>query len=147
VLYGLPSVGFLVFITFRLQLGGIPQLLAATSLLAGSMVSVFVFLANLRIKIDEVDKYRVRRGLKELVGSSAVGALHVAIISMILGVVLAIMASWPLMTSDSLSGNVGSGLSVWLLVHLAISIGAVLRRLLGIYVDLFTSDLTARPEP
>lgn len=110
-------------------------------------MSVFVFLANLRIKIQEVDSYKVRRDLKELIASSAVGSLHVAVVAMLLALCLALMASWPLLTTDTLAGNVTSGVAVWFLVHLAVSLAAVLRRLLGIYVDLFTSDFSARPEP
>lgn len=147
LLYGGPTLGLTLFVIFRLQLNGIPQLLAATSLLAGAMISVFVFLANLRIKIQEVDSYNVRRDLKELVASSAVGSLHVAVIAMLLALCLALMASWPLLTTDTLAGNIVSGIAIWFLVHLAISLAAVLRRLLGIYVDLFTADFTARPEP
>ena len=109
------------------------------------MLSTFVFLANLRIKIQEVDGYRTRAGLKELVASSAVGALHIAAVSMLLALLLAVMASWPVMTADSLPGNIASGLCVALLVHLMISLAAVLRRLFGIYVDLFMGDFMAKP--
>lgn len=147
LLYGAPTLGMAAFVIFRLQLNGVPQLLAAVSLLAGAMISVFVFLANLRIKIQEVDSYKVRRGLKELVASSAVGSLHVSVIAMLLALCLALMASWPLLTADTFAGNFISGIAVWFLVHLAISLAAVLRRLLGIYVDLFTSDFTVQPEP
>jgi len=66
---------------------------------------------------------------------------------MFLALCLALMASWPLLTADTIAGNSVSGIAVWLLVHLAISLAAVLRRLLGIYVDLFTEDFAAKPEP
>lgn len=106
-----------------------------------------MFLANLRIKIQEVADYRVRSGLKELVASSAVGALHVSAIAMLLALGLAVMASWPLLTVDGVVGNIASGVCVGLLIHLVISLAAVLRRLFGIYVDLFMGDFMAKPSP
>ena len=145
LLYGTPAVGFVVFVVFRLQLGGIAQLLSATSLLVGAMLSTFVFLANLRIKIQEVPEYRIRAGLKELVASSAVGALHVSLMAMLLALGLALMASWPLLTVDGIPGNIASSLCVALLIHLVISLAAVLRRLFAIYEDLFKGDFLAKP--
>src|SRR5436190_21221870 len=60
LLYGTPTVGLVLFLAFSLQLGGIAQLLSATSLLVGAMLSTFVFLANLRIKIQEAAEHRIR---------------------------------------------------------------------------------------
>jgi hypothetical protein len=94
-----------------------------------------------------VEDYRVRAGLKELVASSAVGALHVSLMAMLLALGLALMASWPLLTADSFPGNIDSGICVGLLIHLVISLAAVLRRLFGIYVDLFMGDFLAKPLP
>ncbi|NYI89342.1 hypothetical protein HNR02_002665 [Amycolatopsis endophytica] len=146
LLYGFPTAALVTFIAFRLQLGGVPQLLAATSLLVGTMLSAFVYLSNLRIKIQETADYRTRVRLKELVASSAVGALHVCVIAMVLALMLALMASWPELTSDSVVANIASGIAVWLLLHLLVSFSSVLRRLLGIYVELFMSDFMAKPD-
>ncbi|MBF6332799.1 hypothetical protein [Nocardia transvalensis] len=147
LLYGVPIGSLALFTLMRWQLGGVTQLLSAISLLVGAMLSTFVFLANLRIKIEESDNYRVRPGLKRLVASSAVGALHVSLVAMLLSLLLATVTSWPLLTAGGRAANIASGLCVAMLVHLIVSLAAVLRRLLGIYVDLFLGDFMASPEP
>ncbi|HEX5408053.1 MAG TPA: hypothetical protein VFX16_37800 [Pseudonocardiaceae bacterium] len=146
-LYGVPIAGLLLFVGFRLELAAIPQLLSAIALLSGSMIGVFVFLANLRIKIEEVSQYQGRARLKELVASSAVGALHVAIVSMLVGIVLAVMAALGhTLSTQKILGSIISGIGICLMLHLIISLAVVLRRLLGIYFDLFMGDFMAKPD-
>lgn len=146
VLYGTPTLGLGLFVTFRLHIGGVAPLLSATSLLVGAMLSTFVFLSNLRIKIQESEEYRVRGGLKELVASSAVGALHVSAVSMALALALALIASWDYLTKSNVPAHIASGICVWLLLHLLISLAAVMRRLFAVYVELFTGDFMAKPD-
>lgn len=148
MLYFLPVMVAAAFIGFRFQLTGIAQLLSATSLLVGTMLSAFVFLANLRIKISESDEHKLRTNLKELVASSAVGALYVSTIAMILALCLAVMASWPwLNLRQGWQCGIASGICAALLVHLIVSFTSVVRRLLGIYDELFDEDFMAKPDP
>lgn len=146
LLYGSPSGSSIVFLLLQLQLGGVPQLLAATSLLVGAMISVFVFLSNLRVKVFEVPALRVRRNLKKLIASSAVGALYVSAVSMTLSLVLALIASVPALSGKSTVASLVAALAVWLLIHLVVSLASVLRRLFGIYVALFGGDFSADPD-
>ncbi|MFG3618056.1 hypothetical protein [Nocardia sp. NPDC047654] len=112
------------------------------------MLSTFVFLANLRIKISESEEYKYRTRLKELVADSAAGALYVSLIAMILALCLAVLASWPwLALNGRWQAGVSSGICTAILVHLVISFFAVLRKLLGIYIDLFGADFMAKPDP
>ncbi|MBW4720742.1 hypothetical protein [Saccharothrix obliqua] len=142
-LYGAPTVVAVVILAFQVRLGGVPQLLAATSLLVGAMISVFVFLANLRVKVHEVAALKVRRNLRKLIASSAVGALYVSTVSMMLALALALLASIPSLSGDGLMATLASALTSWLLVHLVVTLASVLRRLFGIYVALFGEDFTA----
>ncbi|MBP2340171.1 hypothetical protein JOF41_006349 [Saccharothrix coeruleofusca] len=143
LLYGAPSITAATFVIFQFRLGGVAQLLAATSLLVGAMISVFVFLANLRVKVFEVAMLRVRRDLKKLIASSAVGALYVSMLSMVLALVLALMASIPALIEETFVASLASASAIWLLVHLVVSLASVLRRLFGIYTALFGGDFSA----
>ncbi|MCS7480746.1 hypothetical protein ACFFQW_23610 [Umezawaea endophytica] len=147
LMYGLPTLIGAVFVVFRVRLGGVPQLLAATSLLVGVMISVFVFLANLRVKVHEVAEFKERRSLRKLIASSAVGALYVSSVSMTLSLCLALIASVPALGNPGFISFISSAIAAWLLVHLVVSLASVLRRLFGIYVTMFRSDFSAELDP
>lgn len=140
MLYGIPSIAALLFLAFGWQLSGAVAVMTATSILVGVMITVFVFLSELRIKIQEVQEYRVRPNLKRLVASSSVGALYVSTLSIALTFLLALIASVPVLSRDDLFGHISSAAAIWLLVHLIVFLGAILRKLFGVYVALFGED-------
>src|SRR3954469_667457 len=72
---------------------GVSQVLSATALLVGVMLSAFVFLTNLRVKIQESATYAFRTQLQKLVGGAAVGCLYVAGIAFLTAALLSATAT------------------------------------------------------
>jgi hypothetical protein len=141
--YGIPTFLAILMLALKANLQGIPQLLSATSLLVGSMLSAFVFLANFRVKVEESEVYRKRKNLPKLIGFSAVGALYVAILAMLLAIILAAMAAFPALAKETWLGVFVSAVAVWLMVHLFISLASVIRKMFGVFVSIFDDDFDA----
>ena len=63
---------------FRLDRNGATALLTTSGLLVGAMVTAFIFLANLRIKISESETLKIRRQMGLLTSETAVACLYCA---------------------------------------------------------------------
>ena len=148
----LPVALGMVAFALDVQLTEISPLLAATALLVGAMLTVFVFLTNLRVKVSESEAYAFRRRLQRLVGSAAVSSLYVAGLALLAsaGLAFASSADVPLLTGHGLR-RPGSALIVTLLAHLAVNLLTVIRRVFAVYFEVFgadfSPDLSAVPDP
>lgn len=125
---------------------GIAVALPAVSLLVGAMFGAFVFLTNLRVKLEESGTYAFRASLHKLVGSSAIGCLYVAIIALGTAGLLALVGSVPLLRAPELRPYV-VGVIVALLVHVGMSLVVVFRRLFVVYFDMFAADFNPEIDP
>ncbi|WHP18803.1 hypothetical protein [Cellulomonas sp. ES6] len=118
---------------------GISQLLAATSLLVGAMLTTFVFLVNLRIRVGDSKSTVYRRNLQRLIGSAVASSLYSAAVAAFLTFLLAVVA-----TFDDLRAPVvapfTAGVVAGVAAHLGITLLTVIRRLFGVYVDVFGAD-------
>jgi hypothetical protein len=141
ILGGFPVVVGGLCAAFNVEIQSATALLTACSLLVGAMLSLYVFVVNLRIKISETEKLRKNRRLHRLVAYSASSCLYVALVALAATVALALFAgvhvSW-------LSGHglvrISYGLIFALLTHLALTLVTVVRRIFGIYFDIFRQD-------
>jgi hypothetical protein len=118
---------------------GISQVLAATSLLVGALLSTFVFLTNLRVKLSETADFAFRANFHRLVAGSAAGCLYLAGVAFVLAGMLAGVASLPLLRSTGFQPYV-AGVLLAVMVHLTINLLSVARRLFGIYFNMFAPD-------
>lgn len=125
---------------FKLDRGGATALLTATGLLVGAMVTAFIFLANLRIKISESDSLRIRRDMSVLTSETAVACLYCAGLALALSLSLATALAVPRAARPELVHLGATFLIVAGLIHLAINFLTVLRRLFGVYFAVFHSD-------
>lgn len=118
---------------------GVSQALAATALLVGAMLSLFVFITNLRVKVAESSTYSFRTRLHQLLGGTAAGCLYVALTSLVVAAELTLIATVnPLRAQNAQPFVVG--IVVASIIHLAINLLNVVRRLFATYFELFASD-------
>lgn len=118
---------------------GVSQALAATALLVGAMLSLFVFITNLRVKVAESPTYAFRTRLHHLLGGTAAGCLYVALIALVVAGELTLVATVGALRSD-VAQPIVVGVVVLSLMHLALNLINVVRRLFGTYFELFASD-------
>jgi len=145
IIFGVPVCVGIAVALLGVRLAGLAQILASVAVLVGAMVTTFVFLANLRVKLSESDAYRGRRRVTFLVGASAVGSLYVGTVAMTLSVVLAIVASVGGLTLNGTAVPLASAVVTALLLHLMLNLAIIARRLFGIYTQMFMED--QRPVP
>jgi hypothetical protein len=142
-----PTLTVAASFAFRFRYGDLTALLSAVTLLVGAMISAFTFLANLRVKVSEVDEYRVRPRLKKAISSAAVATLYVCLSALGLALAIASTFAVPILGPTRGAGVVSSAIITGLLAHLLMSFLSVLRRMFGLYVELFSGDYAADPEP
>lgn len=141
-LFALPLAvaGLGLFFQFKLDRGGATALLTATGLLVGAMVTAFIFLANLRIKISESEELSIRRKMSLLTSETAVACLYCAGLALAIAMSLATALAVPGDARPDWAHLSGTFLIVAGLVHLTVNFLTVLRRLFGVYYDVFRSD-------
>lgn len=116
-------------------------LLTAATVLVGAMLTLFVFLTNLRVKLDETPKYVHRRQLQRSVAGATVSALYVAALSIATALALAISAGFSSTAFDRpVLERVGAAVSGALVTHLAFSLLTVVTRAVGVYATVFAKD-------
>ena len=118
---------------------GVSQALAATALLVGAMLSLFVFITNLRVKVAESPTYAFRTRLHHLLGGTAAGCLYIALAALVVAAELTLIATVGLLRSE-VAQPIVVGVVVSSLTHLALNLVNVVRRLFGTYFELFASD-------
>src|SRR5699024_1219755 len=112
--------------------------LAISAFLMAAMLTLFVFLANLRIKMMDSEKLQHRRHLAALVSQVSASCLYTAAFTFVFGIGSIIAAVY------SGSGSIHSalvGLMFGVFTHLAMTLLTILRRLWAVYEDLFRRDL------
>lgn len=129
----------------RIVQGG--PLIAATSLLIGGMLTLFVFLTNLRIKLSEVDQYKYKRRVHQQVAYTAASCLYVALLALLGTAGLGIGFSVSVPNVPTWMTAAGTGFAVALLVHLCTTLLAVIRRVFGIYHALYRADFAPDLRP
>lgn len=129
---------------------GVSQALAATALLVGAMLSLFVFIANLRVKVAESPTYAFRTRLHHLLGGTAAGCLYIALAALIVAAELTLVATVSALRTG-IAQPIVVGVVVASIAHLALNLVNVVRRLFGAYFELFASDfdphIAAMAEP
>ncbi|WP_138443558.1 hypothetical protein [Sinomonas susongensis] len=144
VLFVLPlSAGAVVsVIGATLSAPGFSAVLSGSGLLVGSMLTAFVFLANLRIKMSETPDLKRNGRLARMVSQTAAACLYISFFALcIVGIVVTGLIVGGTLHTGWL-GRFGSGLIVALGLHLALIFTTVLRRLFGAYFDVFRADYT-----
>jgi hypothetical protein len=112
---------------------------AGLGVLAGGFLTGFVLLTNLRIKIRDEQAYRVR--LSRLIGQTAVSSLYLVIGCVAgIGSIVAFQGATLPLSQIPLALHVGAALVVALLVHIGATGMTCVRRLFGVYFDLFSAD-------
>lgn len=125
---------------FKLGRDGATALLTATGLLVGAMVTAFIFLADLRVKISESKELSIRRAMSLLTSETAVACLYCAGLALAISLSLAIALAVPSAVRTGPAHLAATFLIVAALVHLTVNFLTVLRRLFGVYYDVFRSD-------
>lgn len=125
---------------FKLDRGGATALLTATGLLVGAMVTGFIFLANLRIKISESEQLKSKRTMSQLTSETAVGCLYCATLALSIALALAAGMAIPQAARADWAHAVGTAVIVFGVGHLTANFLTVLRRLFGVYYDVFKAD-------
>jgi hypothetical protein len=124
---------------FSLPSTAIGPLLTGTGLLCGAFLSVFVLLTNLRIKVDETEKWSYKTTLIKVIANTAASTLYAS--SVAFGVVgsLVVAVSIPRDWVQVLHAP-GSAVIAALAVHLLACFLVVVRRLYGVYFAMFKRD-------
>lgn len=118
----------------------LPPMISGLGVLAGGFLTAFVLLTNLRVKLSETGSHRHR--VARLMGETAASALYLVgscltLLVAILGVLMfrdAAPTPWP-WVSGAVNGSVFG-----FTAHIAMTAVTVLRRLFGVYYELFRSD-------
>ncbi len=148
VFAGLPLFAGAFSFALSLRLEGLSTLLAACSLLVGAMLTLFVFLTDLRLKLSETSALSYRRRLQRLVGSAVVSTMYVAVLALASTGALALASSADVPALKGLGlRRPGSALIIALLTHLAVNLLTVIRRVLAVYLDVFGADFGADLAP
>ncbi|MCM3516241.1 hypothetical protein [Nocardioides sp. P86] len=103
------------------------------------MLSLFVFITNLRVKVAESPTYAFRTRLHHLLGGTAAGCLYVALAALVVAGELTLVATVGALRSE-VAQPIVVGVVVSSLTHLALNLLNVVRRLFGTYFELFASD-------
>lgn len=117
----------------------VSPLLTVSAFIVGGMLTLFVFLANLRVKISETATLQKRRHLASLVSEVSASCLYTATLTFVLGVGSVMLASY----STGWPGPVHSalvGLAAAVYIHVSLTLLTVIRRLFAVYEDLFRRD-------
>ena len=125
---------------FRLDRNGATALLTTSGLLVGAMVTAFIFLANLRIKISESETLKIRRQMSLLTSETAVACLYCAGLALGIAASLAAGLAAPSGIRWEWLRVGGTALIVAGLAHLGVNFLTVLRRLFGVYYNVFRGD-------
>ncbi len=117
------------------------SLLSATTLLVGAMLTLFVFLTNLRVKIEETPEYAYRRRLQRLIAGATISSLYVAVVALAASLALALAGglggpAW----AGAIWERLGAALVTALLVHLGVGLMTVIRRAFAVYDGVFGKD-------
>ena len=121
---------------------GSSQLLSATALFVGAMLSVFVFLSNLRIKVTDDQTLAYRRRLKQLISGTVASTLYVALLAMAAAVALVAVATLQFLRTPGFAPFT-VGVVAALGTHLGVNVLAVIRRMFGVYQEVFGVDYGA----
>lgn len=147
MLFGVPLLLGVCLVLFNVEVPStsLTPALAALGVLAGAFLSGFVLLMNTRMKIRDDESLNYRHSLSRLVGETAVTALYLVITCVaviILGILMALL--WSLLDCLAMGLSVATGILVTGLAHVAITGMTFIRRLFGVYNDLFGSDFAPR---
>lgn len=117
-------------------------ILSGSGLLVGSMLTAFVFLANLRIKMSETVTLKRNGRLARMVSQTAAGCLYISFLALcIVGTVVIGLVIGGKLHSGWL-GRFGTALIVALGLHIVVLFTTVVRRLFGAYFEVFRADYT-----
>ncbi|SNS61345.1 hypothetical protein SAMN06309944_1002 [Micrococcales bacterium KH10] len=103
------------------------------------MLTTFVFLANLRVKVDESKEMKHRHHLQRLIASTVVAALYTAVAALAVTFALAAIAALPWLRTDHAKPLVVAVTGA-LLAHLGVTLISVIRRMFGVYYEVFARD-------
>lgn len=144
VFLGIPIIGGVVS-GLAVWLGmpvsnGVSPLLSALALLVGGMMTTFVFLTNLRVKVDESkEQLAYRRTLQKLIAGTVASALYIAVLALSAALLLVGVATLDWLRQPAVAPfTVGVVAAVG--AHLAINMLSMFRRLYAVYHDVFLKD-------
>ncbi|MCO4253891.1 hypothetical protein [Pseudarthrobacter cellobiosi] len=117
-------------------------ILSGSGLLVGSMLTSFVFLANLRIKMSETVSLKRNGRLARMVSQTAAACLYISFLALcIVGIVLTALVLGGTLHTGWL-GRFGTILIIALGLHIVLLFPTVVRRLFGAYFEVFSADYT-----
>lgn len=131
----------------------VAPLLTVLGMLAAALLSGFVMLTNLRVKISESQQWSQRTRTQRLVAQSAVTCLYVMLMCLILSasLVATVGVFGQLSLAPTPVALVFSAVLVAMAAHIGVTFLTVVRRLYYVYFDLFQvdfgPDLTSVPRP
>lgn len=147
VTFGLPVIAGALAVGFGVRIVQGGPLITATSLLIGGMLTLFVFLTNLRIKLSEVEQYKYKRRVHQQLAYTSASCLYVALLALLGTAGLGIGFSISVPDLPTWLAAAGTGFAVALLVHLCTTLLAVIRRVFGIYHALYRADFAPDLRP
>ncbi|MBD7994660.1 hypothetical protein H9639_05050 [Arthrobacter sp. Sa2CUA1] len=145
VLFAIPGIigTGAIAVNFRLPAAALTPSMAALGVLTGAFLSGFVLLMNTRIKAADDEHMNYRHNLARLIGQTAVTSLYLVIFCVaMIAACISVAIGWELLASLPYGLSVASGLLLAGLVHVALTGATFVRRLFGVYYQLFASDFT-----
>lgn len=142
VVIGVPLLLGIAAFVFGIRASSInllTPLLMICGFLVGGMLTLFVFLVNLRVKISETPEFDHRRHLKKLIADVSASCLYLALVAFTLGTVSVLSAAY----SSTWWGPIHSaliGFAIFTYTHIALTLLTVIRRLFAVYEDFFRRD-------
>lgn len=132
-----------VFLDFRLPVTALTPSLAALGVLTGAFLSGFVLLMNTRIKARDDERLNYRHNLARLIGQTAVTSLYLVVFCVaMIAACISVAICWDLLAAVPRGLSAATGILLAGLVHVALTGATFVRRLFGVYYQLFASDFT-----
>ena len=145
VLFVVPGItgAAAILIDFRLPATALTPSMAALGVLTGAFLSGFVLLMNTRIKARDDERLNYRHNLARLIGQTAVTSLYLVVFCVaVIAACITVAIGWELLAALPHGLSAATGILLAGLVHVALTGATFVRRLFGVYYQLFASDFT-----
>lgn len=137
-----------IIVDFRLPIAALTPSMAALGVLTGAFLSGFVLLMNTRIKVRDDDRLSYRHNLARLIGQTAVTSLYMVVFCVaMIAACIAVAIGWDMLSVLPRGLSTVTGILLAGLAHVALTGSTFVRRLFGVYFQLFSSDFAPDLQP
>ncbi len=130
-----------IALDYRVPATALTPALAGLGVLTGAFLTGFVLLMNTRIKARDDDRLSYRHNLTRLMGQTAVTSLYLVVFCMgMIAGCIALAVAWDALLVVPRGLSAASGLLLAGLVHVGLTGATFVRRLFGVYDQMFAAD-------